>query len=408
MNPLDGGIVAMASYPTYDPVELSGRVSTERYQELAPRDGSGPLTNKAISGQYFPGSTFKPVTALAGLRAGVVTPDFSWNDTGTYTIEGCEGEGCTVQNAGETALGTVEMAGSLTQSSDTYYYRIGDQLWGARDRVGEDALQSTANEFGFGEPTDIDLPSAGSGYIWTPEFLSEHCTESPDMCVEGADQRWRTGDNVNLSIGQGYIGVTPLQLTNMYSTLANGGVLHTPHVARAVLERHPDTNDWTEVLRVAPPELGRVDMRPEWRDRIIQGLLGVPQAGLGGTAADAFEGFDLAGYPIAGKTGTAQKEGEGDYALFVGFGPVRNGRVPEAEPSYVVSAVFEAVAQFGGTVAAPPVRQVFDGLRDGAYFPTVPCTYQATPVAATQPSECPDDGSVPDTGVITPPVEDEG
>ena len=406
MNPVTGGIVAMASWPTYDPVELSGRVSQQRFDELTDAAAGAALTNKAIDGQYFPGSTFKVVTAVAGLRAGVVTPDFSWNDTGEYQIEGCESGDCTRQNAGEVALGTVEMAGSLTQSSDTYYYRIGDQLWGARDRIGEDALQRTAHEFGMGEDTEIDLPSAADGYIWTPEDLTEFCSESE--CFEGEDQRWRSGDSINLSIGQGYQQITPLQLTNMYAVLANGGVLNTPHVARAVLERHPDSNEWTEVLRIAPDELGRVQIRPQWRDRIMQGLLGVPQEGPGGTAASAFEGFDLAGYPIAGKTGTSQKEGEGDYGLFVGFGPVRNGRVPEAEPSYVVSAVFEAVDQFGGTVAAPPVRQVFDGLRDSAYFPIVPCSYQATPIAATQPSECPEDGSVPDTGVVTPPVEEEG
>jgi penicillin-binding protein 2 len=406
MDPATGGIVAMASFPEYNPVELSGHVSPSRYLELAPEDGSGPLTNKAISGQYFPGSTFKPVTALAGLRAGVVTPEFSWSDSGTYTIEGCEGEGCTVQNAGEVALGTVNMASSLTQSSDTYYYRIGDQLWGARGRVGEDALQVTAEEFGFGERTAVDLPSASSGFIWTPEFLSEHCHDSPEACVEGEDQRWRTGDNVNLSIGQGYIGVTPLQLTNMYAALGNNGTLHTPHVGQAVLERHPDSNEWTTVLEVQPDALGHIDMRPQWRSSIMQGLLGVPQAGPGGTAATAFEDFDLAGYPIAGKTGTSQKEGEGDYGLFVGMGPVRNGIV--GNDGYVVSAIFEAVAQFGGTVAAPPVRQVFDGLRDRAFLPAVPCLYQATPIAATRPSDCPTDGSVPDTGVVTAPVEDEG
>lgn len=405
MDPNDGAIVAMASYPSLDPVELSGRLSDARYTELT--EGAGaPLTNKAIDGQYFPGSTFKPITALAGLQAGVVTPDFSWNDTGQYQIEGCESGDCTRQNAGEVALGTVELAGSLTQSSDTYYYRIGDQLWGARDRVGEDALQRRANEFGIGEDTGIDLPSAADGYIWTPEYLTEYCAEN--TCMEGSDQRWRSGDSINLSIGQGYLQVTPLQLTNMYAVFANNGTLHTPHVAHAVLERRAETNDWRTVLEVAPEPIREIPIRPEWRDRIMQGLLGVPQEGLGGTAANAFEGFDLAGYPIAGKTGTSQKEGEGDYGLFVGFGPVHNGQVPAGErQGYVVSAVFEAVAQFGGTVAAPPVRQVFDGLSDPEFLPDVPCMYQATPIAATEQPDCPTDGSVPDTGVVTPPVEEE-
>jgi penicillin-binding protein 2 len=397
MDPRDGSIIAMASYPTYDPVELSGRLSTDRYTEL--RDAPGaPLTNKVIAGQYPPGSTFKPVTAVAALRAGIVDPAFTYVDQGVYTVQGCEGPGCDFHNPDDNPLGPVNLAQSLTVSSDTYYYRLGDQLWGARETVGEDALQETAREFGFGTDTGVDLPTAIDGSLWTPEILSDLVAEHPENYVEGA--RWRTGDTVNMSIGQGYLAVTPLQLTNMYAAIANGGELHTPHVGRQVLRRHPDADEWSVVADVAPHDIGHVEMRTEWRDAIMQGLLGVPQQGPGGTAYQAFEGFDLAGFPIAGKTGTAQKTDELDYGLFVGMGPVVSGTTPQ----YIVSAVFEAGGEFGGTIAAPPVRRVFDGLRDRATLPMLENMYQATPIDATTRAEVPTDSTVPDTGVL-PEVE---
>jgi penicillin-binding protein 2 len=125
-----------------------------------------------------------------------------------------------------------------------------------------------------------------------------------------------------------------------------------------------------------PEEIGSVNIRPRWRSPILQGLLGVP--GGNGTAASAFEGFDLGGFPIAGKTGTAQVTGQGDFAWFTGFGPV----LPGQQPQYVVTILLEAVGQFGGDVSAPVARAVFDGLRDPMLLPAVPAN-QATPVPST-------------------------
>jgi len=380
MDPGDGAVIAMASYPTFNPAELSGRVSQARLDELTDLEQGAALSNKAIAGEYLPGSTFKIVTALAGLRAGLITPETPWNDIGYYTVAGCEGSSCEFQNAGREPLGTVNLASSLTRSSDTYYYHLGDQLWGGRGTYGETALQDVAHEFGVAEETGIDLPTESDGFIWTPEIVADLHADNPEAFPTGD---WVTGDSVNMAIGQGYMGVTPLQLANMYGAVGNGGTLRTPHVVRQILRPVPGEERWQIVVdyEADPPDaLGTVEIAPQWRSAIMSGLLGVPTDGPNGrgTAATTFEGFDLAGYPIAGKTGTAQKTNEQDYGLFVGMGPVRG----EATPDYVVSAVFEDAGQFGSDIAAPVARAVFDGVSnpgDPNLLPPVPNSRQATP-----------------------------
>jgi penicillin-binding protein 2 len=388
-DPRDGSILAMASLPTFHPQEFSGGISQRRYEELTAEGSGFPLVNKVISGEYAPGSTFKPVTALAGLRAGVIAPSESFYDDGRYEVVGCEeNPTCWFNNAGEIENGSVNLELSLTKSSDWYYYRVGDNLWGRREAIGDDFLQQTAHEFGFTNDTGIDLPSERDGFAFTPEILSQLHDENPEAFPY---DDWVTGYTVNMAIGQGDLGVTPMQLTNMYAAIANGGTLYRPHLTHEVWEPHPEIGpegEWYvdhdapceehtgERCAVMPEEIGSVNIRPRWRSPILQGLLGVP--GGNGTAASAFEGFDLAGFPIAGKTGTAQVTGQGDFAWFTGFGPV----LPGQQPQYVVTVLLEAVGQFGGEVSAPVVRAVFDGLRDPMLLPAVPAD-QATPVPST-------------------------
>jgi penicillin-binding protein 2 len=376
MDPRNGAIIAMASYPTFDPTELSGPISPSRYRELTAEDQGAPLNNKVISGQYLPGSTWKPITAIAALRAGLMTPETSYNDTGVYLVAGCEEDpSCRFTNPDEVPNGPVALSRALTVSSDTYFYHLGDQLWGARDTIGETALQDTAHDFGINRETNVDLPSASDGFAWTPQVLADLFEERPDEFLTGD---WVTGDTVNMAIGQGYLGVTPLQLTNLYATIGNGGTLQTPHVAQQIL-RPNASGDWTEVASIAPEPIDHVDLPPGWRGSIMAGLSGVPQPG--GTASEAFDGFDLGAFPVAGKTGTAQKNDELDYGLFVGMGPVMGG----GSPAYVATSVFEASGQFGGTIAAPPIRQVFDVISGQVAMPPVPNSYLATPNGAGAP-----------------------
>jgi len=390
LDPRNGAVRAMASYPTYNPQDFIDGLSTEEYAALTAEDSGFPLSNKAISGVYAPGSTFKPVTALAGLRAGIVTPATTVNDTGVYYVQGCEEESCRFQNAGAVPNGTVNLQSSLTLSSDYYYYRIGDFLWGDREELGEDFLQQTAREWGFDADTGIDLPQEQDGFAYTPAELRELHEQYPEAFPYG--DQWRTGNTVNMSIGQGDLGVTPVQLANMYAALVNGGTLYRPHVAQSTLQPRPAEGDWTtdtdtscrvdnsaeltadgELCSLLPSPGGIVEIPAEWRDPMVSGLIGV--AGPNGTSAEAFDGFDLGGFPIAGKTGTAQVAGKGDFALYVGVGPVRPGAVPE----YVISVVVEDVGAFGGEVAAPVARAVFDGLRDPALLPMIEAT-PASPI----------------------------
>jgi penicillin-binding protein 2 len=394
-DPRNGAILAMASVPSYDPTSFINGIGDEEYEELTDPENGQALLNRAVAGEYAPGSTFKVVTAVAGLRSGLVQPGDSFYDDGTYEVQGCpeSDPSCAFNNAGEIPNGNVNLQTSLTVSSDWYYYRIGDNLWGRRDQLGDDYLQQTAADFGFTAETGVDLPSEREGFAFTPEIVADLHEENPVAFPYG---EWTSGNTINMSIGQGDLGVTPLQLTNAYAAIANGGTLYRPHLGQATWE--PTTDRWnvdeetscreTEgddagdlrrdgaICTVTPVQLGAVEIPDQWRDPMVAGLLGV-QSG-SGTAAGAFEGFDLGGFPIAGKTGTAQVTGKGDFALYVGFGPVRPGQQPE----YVISVILEAVDQFGGEVAAPVARAVFDGLANPALLPVVNST-EATPLPTT-------------------------
>ena len=395
-DPRNGAIIAMASFPTYDPDALANGISQEEYEELTDDEAGNALLNRAISGEYAPGSTFKIVTALAGLRSELVTPETSVNDDGIYEVRGCEEDpSCAFQNAGAIANGTVNLQSSITVSSDWYYYSIGDNLWANRERLGEDYLQETAADFGFTKRTGIDLASEREGFAFTPQIVLDLHEENPEAFPY---PDWTTGNTINMSIGQGDLGVTPMQLTNSYAAVANGGTLFRPHLGGEAWQPEAAEGTWTrdpgtpcednhgEVCAVTPEQVGSVELPDQWRDPLLAGLLGV-QSG-SGTAASAFDGFDLGAFPIAGKTGTVQRDGERDSALYVGFGPVRPGQTAE----YVVSIYIEEVG-FGGDIAAPVARAVFDGLANPAMLPMVE-SRQATPLPsgsaeATEPVDEP-------------------
>ncbi|OWY58538.1 hypothetical protein B7486_79425, partial [cyanobacterium TDX16] len=156
-----------------------------------------------------------------------------WGDPGFYNAQGCEGETCRFQNDDATPYGTVDLRRALTVSSDTYFYSLGDRFWLARDEIGDDAMQQLIREWGFGEQTGVDLPSEIPGLVNTPALKAERHEQYPEAFPYG---EWYTGDNINMSIGQGDLLVTPLQLTNAYATFANGGTLRQPQIAMAVLE----------------------------------------------------------------------------------------------------------------------------------------------------------------------------
>lgn len=345
IDPRDGSVPALVSWPGFDPgVFVSGLGSEEAERLFAEPDD--PFLNRAIGGLYPAASTFKPVTAYASLEAGLRRAGDLWHDEGVYELSSCRGSGaggCRFRNARGAVLGPVDLTSAIALSSDTYFYALGERLWLDRARLGDDALQRTANRFGLGSATGIELPGESSGRVPTPAARQRNHDQAP---AAFPDPRWYTGDSVNLAIGQGELLVTPIQLANLYATLAAGGIRHQPRL----VERVVDTVTGDVVLDFATRTAEAGPLDPAAVGAIVDGLRG---AATRGTAAAAFAGFPHDRFPLAVKTGTAEVRGKEDFALFAGFGPV-------SEPRYAFAVVIEE-AGFGGEAAAPVARRFLDG-----------------------------------------------
>ena len=342
----EGSIVAMASFPDFDPSTFVDGIDDAEWAALTWEGSFNPLLNRAIQGEYAPGSTFKVITAYGGLMSGMITPEYVWRDAGVYTVPNCRGESCRFRNAGSRAYGNVDLREALTVSSDTYFYDIGARTWFGRSQVG-DPIQDAALLFGLGADTGVPLPNERSGRVMTPE---EYAARSEDNPTAFPDGEWQAGDNVNLAIGQGEMLVTPLQLANAYAAVANGGTLHAPNIVREV--RLGGSDDVVQTF--GPREIRQIEFRPGWREALLDGFVGVTTAE-DGTASGAFSGFP--NWVVAGKTGTAQVTGKADTAVFAAFAPAD-------APRYAVAAFLEE-SGFGGVAAAPLVRRILEPLALG-------------------------------------------
>ena len=337
MDPRDGAVLGMASFPTFAPGDFVNGIKPEVFAALNEPGSHFPLSNRAVSGQYAPGSTFKLVTALAGLKDGLIQPVTTVDDRGSLRVGNR-----TFRNAGSRAWGRVNLARALTVSSDVYFYQLGSNFWSRRSQVG-DGIQDTARELGMGAPTGIALESEARGRVPDPESRKRLHDRNPQAFPEG---KWFAGDNVNLAIGQGEMVVTPLQLANAYAAFANGGTLFTPRIGARALKQ-----DGAVVEDIAPQVVRKLDLTAG-RGAVMAGLRGAV-TDPDGTAHGAFFAFP-SNLPVAGKTGTAQVFGKQDTALFVGLAPVDN-------PQFVVAVVMEE-AGFGGSAAAPVARRILEGL----------------------------------------------
>jgi penicillin-binding protein 2 len=355
LDPVTGGVIAMASLPAYDPTRFVDGISETEWAELSDPASHYPLNNWALQGQYAPGSTFKPFTAWSALTAGLLTPKSTVNDTGAFSVPGCRGEKCIFRNDGGKAYGIVDLRKSLTVSSDFYYYNIGARFWVEQDALGgPERFRDLLQQWGFYNKTGIDLPGEQAGRIPSPAWLKGYCEQA--QCLEDT---WRTGDNVNMAIGQGNVLVTPLQLAVAYAGLGNGGNILEPHVAREVKDGVTG-----EVKRTIEPKVrNTVDIQPEWQQALIDGLVGVTTRE-GGTAVGAFAGFPSAEYPVAAKTGTAQVANKAPSAVF-------GALAPAGAPQYAVSVLLEE-SGYGGSVAAPVARRLFDVLSGTIPLPEAP------------------------------------
>jgi len=365
LAPDSGDVLAMASYPTYDPNESIGGFRVDRWNELNDPANDLPMFNRAIQGEYAPGSTFKLFTAHAAWHEGVfgtgrVKPaDEAWDDPGYYLLQSCTGTdveeaeagGCVFRNAKSAPNPQVDLERSLTVSSDVYYYTIGESIY-INPIHNETGIQDAAEDYGMGFRSGITLPFEQDGFLPTPANRQQRHLDNPTAFPNGV---WYPGDNVNVAIGQGDVLVTPVQLANAFSTFANGGTLRAPNVVSSVRTRTGD-----EVRDFGPRQVSVVEIDPEFLGIALAGLSGVT-GDEHGTAYWAFNSeatggayFPLEEVPIAGKTGTAEVRGKADTSLFAAFGPTD-------QPTHAIVAVVEE-AGFGSQVAAPLVARLLEAV----------------------------------------------
>jgi penicillin-binding protein 2 len=352
LDPNNGGVLAMASYPSFAPADFVDGISESEWDFLNAKENHYPLNNWALQGQYAPGSTLKPFSAASGLAAGLLTPHTTIQDEGKYTIPNCKDERCDRFNDQRKKYGQVDLQRSLTVSSDVYYYGLGAQFWIHRDELGgPETFRTLLEQWGFFQKTQIDIPGERRGRIPSPKWKKEFCQE-----IKCVDDGWFTGDSVNAAVGQGDDLVTPLQLASAYATLGNGGTRWQPQVVQQILDGE---NHQVKKI-IEPRQLGHVEVTPEGRQIIIEGLIGVTTRE-GGTAVGAFSGFENATFPVAAKTGTAQVSGKAPTAVFGAFGPATS-------PSFAMSVLMEE-SGYGGSAAAPVARRLFDVLSGSVPMP---------------------------------------
>ncbi|MEB3163817.1 MAG: penicillin-binding protein 2 [Prochlorothrix sp.] len=308
IDPRNGEVLAMVSRPTYDPNIFSSRISEEQWQQLQAKEH--PFLNRAIR-SFAPASTYKIITTAAALESGQYSPStvlstFPYLDVGGHQFWDWNRAG----------FGPLGFQGAMAWSSDTFFYQIGRKL-------GEKPIAEWSRKFGFGELTGIELadeesPGVVPDSAWKQEYIGE---------------TWFIGDSINMSIGQGYLQATPLQVALMFAVPANGGYLVQPH-----LRLDPqDRREWRSSLNMKPDTI-----------RVLQeGLRDVITRGTGA----ALRTNTLP--PVAGKTGTAEDQPRKSHVWFGGYAPADN-------PEIVVVAFGENSGGGGGSVAAPMVRSVLE------------------------------------------------
>jgi penicillin-binding protein 2 len=377
MNPQNGQVLALASYPTYDLNEWVGGISSAHYQAL---EATTANEDEALDGLYTPGSTFKLATATAALQSGLWNATQPYTDSGSFHIPGCPAPGvtgttCTLKDDPGDSGGTFDISGALTVSSDSFFYNLGYLFWNGRGTYGDTPVQNTATQYGMGTITGIDLPGEGQGWVDSLATRTKLHQEAPKGFPNAPT--WYTGDNIEMAFGQGETVLTPLEQAVAYSTFANGGTRYQPEVASAIVD--PTTG---KVLKQMQPVVtGHVAISPTSYAAILTGLEGAIY-NKNGTAYNAFQGFPTS-WVLAGKTGTASNglgpngQPEEPNSWFVAFGPNPN-------PQYLVLAVIDQ-GGYGADAAAPLVRNIFDYLVTNPIAPVkLPTT--AHPASQTAPT----------------------
>ena len=330
-----GEILAMASNPTFDPSVFVGGISTTKWNELNKPASRYPLNNRALMG-FPPGSVFKIVTSYAGLSEEIINKSTSFSCAGTWYGLGSDYPKTCWNKSGH---GSLNILGALQNSCDTFFYELGLRLY-LKNKNADELLQKYCRIFGFGSQTGVDLPNEESGIIpdkaWKKEWFKN----------DKANSVWFPGDTVNMSIGQGDVLVTPLQMAYSYMAVADRGIQHVPHLLKDISE---DTDE--NLFDYSIGEVKDLSLDQDYLDTIEKGLYLVTKQG---TAASAFSGFPMDEFPVAGKTGTAEFAGRQDYAWFSCYAPIDN-------PKYVIAIMLEE-AGGGGRNVAPIARRILEYL----------------------------------------------
>lgn len=336
LEPETGGILALASVPGFDANKFVTGISVEDYRNLS-TDIDKPLFNRALRGQYPPGSTIKPMMAIAALDSGVTDRERKIWDPGYFQLR--EG-GRRFRNWNRSGDGWVDLKYSMARSNDVYFYEIGAEM-------GVGVMSEYLAHFGFGEDATLDVSGALNGLLPTADWK---------RAARG--EPWYPGDSVNMSIGQGFMLATPLQLATATALIANRGIWVEPRLLKDIRgDRSPE-----EFLPAETHKPLRLKNTGDW-EYVVETMEEV----MHGPRGTAFSSGRDASYRIAGKTGTAQvfslgedeeydeeqiKERLRDHALFVGFAPSRNPKI--------VLAVIVENGGGGSSTAAPVARALFD------------------------------------------------
>jgi len=335
----DGSVLAMVSSPSFDPNLFNSGISNEQWNELQ-NNPFAPLSNKAISGQYPPGSTYKLIVAAAALEEGIITPDTKVLCKGSFTLGNR-----TYRCWNKHGHGYVDLHKAIVESCDVYFYTVGKML-------GVDTIAKYARLFGLGEVAGIDLPGEKSGLVPTKDWK-----------LKKKKTAWQMGETISISIGQGFNLLTPLQLANAFSAFANGGTLWRPYLVKYI-----ESTDGKIYKEFLPEKKGELKLSPKTVEILNSALWGVVNEP-GGTGHAA----SLPGMDVCGKTGTSQVLGlpadekarrarrlsafQKDHALFACFAPLKN-------PEIAVAVILEN-AGGGGAVAAPVARRILSAYFEG-------------------------------------------
>lgn len=385
LNHETGEVVAMASYPNYDARWFNAGISSEKFNQLFPTTDDPDLSilvNRAISGRYNLGSTFKPFVAFAALNTGQLSggTDYTFVDRGTYKLTSIPDERCQLNvkcvfknaNCGNGApckYGRLNIETALAVSSDVFFYKIGEEIF--TQRGNRPVLEEQVRLFGFGSPTEIDLPYEFIGTVPNRD-LKERLAASGAIAKEEGEGYY-VGDNIQLSIGQGLLSATPLQLAVAYGVLGNGGNVVRPRVVRAIWSPgtpngesgRVDMDSGTVLQDFSAPQIkSSITDRAEVFEPIVKGLTRVITGP--GTTSDfyhsttgerLFASYPQRTLPIAGKTGTAQGAGNLPWNDSSAFGAFS---LDKDQPYTAVAYVEKS--GFGSRAAAPIVKCLFTAL----------------------------------------------